>query len=135
MTSVSTHRQPRGSEITIAIIGALGVLAAALLSNWNQIFHPERHVQAEATYSPTDNFETELRHYFDLSGARVGLETMQKQLLTNLKTDAISKAPEEADDIATTMATFEREAIKLDDVIRELLPVYQNTSRSKSFRS
>jgi hypothetical protein len=50
---------------------------------------------------------------------------MQRQLLTNLKTDAISKAPEDADDIAKAMAVLEREAIRLDDVIRELLPVYQ----------
>jgi uncharacterized protein DUF2059 len=126
MTSISTHRQPRGSEITIASIGLLGVLVTGFLSNWDKIFHAQNRVEATFSgYRPTDNFETELRHYFDVSGARLALESMQRQLLTSLKTEAISKAPEEADDIAKTMAVFEREAIRLDDVIRELLPVYQ----------
>jgi hypothetical protein len=126
MTSIpSPHRQHRG-EIAIALLGLLGVLVTGFLSNWDKVFHSRNLVQATYSgYRPTDNFETELRYFFDVSGTRHIYGAMQHQLLASLKTDAISKAPEEAEEINNLLGVIEKEAINLDDVIREMLPVYQ----------
>jgi hypothetical protein len=126
MSSVPLKEQLKRPEITVAVIGLLGILATAFLSNWDKLF-PVKDVVA-ATYSgyrPTGDFGTELRYFFDVSGTRQAIQSMQRQLLTNLKTDAISKAPEHADEINKVVAAVEREGISTDDVIRDMLPVYQ----------
>lgn len=82
----------------------------------------------QATYSgyrPTGNFETEFRYYFDVSGTRQWHESMQRQLLIDAKNTALTQNPAHAQEIEKTFQLIEREAIKLDDVIREILPIYQ----------
>jgi len=113
-------------EIVIAIIGLIGVLVTALLSNWDKLFPKKNIVKAEYSgYRPTGRFETELRYYFEVSGTRATMESMQQQLIQNEKINLLSTNPEDAETINKTFDAVTKEAIRFEDVIRELLPVYQ----------
>lgn len=127
MPTPSTVQPPsKRGEVIVAVIGLIGVLATGVLSNWDKLFHPQTVVEAKATgYAPTGDFATELRYYFDVSGTRQMMETMQRQLLLNTKADLLSKYPGEAQQIASVFNAAEREAPSVDDVIREMMPVYQ----------
>lgn len=113
-------------EIVVAVIGLIGVVLTGALSNWDKLFPKQNVLQATYSgYRPTGNFETEFRYYFDVSGTRQGLESMQKQLLLNAKNAALAQNPSEAKEIERFFKVVEQEAIKLDEVIREVLPIYQ----------
>jgi hypothetical protein len=115
--------QASESTIVVAIIGLVGVLATALFSNWDKLFG--NVVQARATRTPTDNFETELRYYFEVSGTRAATESMQQQMIQNQKLDLLSMYPQDAEMINREFDAIAREAIRFEDVIKALLPVYQ----------
>jgi hypothetical protein len=114
----------RRTEITIAIIGLLGILATAVFSNWDKIF--SKVIQESYTgYRPTDNFETELRYYFDVSGVRATAEIMQQQLISEYKMVLITESPESAEKIDAIMSTVLEESPTLDEVIKKYMPVYR----------
>ena len=127
MTTAATNQKPsKRGEVIIAIIGMIGVALTGVFSNWDKIFPKQNVVQATYSgYRPTGNFETEFRYYFDVSGTRQGLESMQRQLLINAKNAALTQNPAHAQEIEKTFQIIESEAIKLDDVIRQVLPIYQ----------
>lgn len=127
MTGSRTEPQrSRRGEIVIAVIGLAGVLVTGFLSNWDKVFPKENVVQATyAGYRPTGNFETELRYYFEVSGSRAMMESMQQQLIQNVKVDLLSKNPEDAEEINKILGAVVKEAVKFEDGIMELLPVYQ----------
>jgi hypothetical protein len=113
-------------EVVVAIIGLVGVLTTGILSNLDKLFPKQNVVQATYSgYRPTGNFETELRYYFDVSGTRKALEATQQHMLSNLRTQAITANPSDAAEITKIWSIIDKEAIKLDDVIREILPSYQ----------
>jgi len=119
-------KQSRRGEIIIAIIGLVGVFVTATFSNWEKLFPKQDIVQATYSgYRPTGNFETEVRYYFDVFGTRQTIESMQRQLLINARVDLLSKDPNNAEEITKMFYAIEKEAITVDDVIREVLPVYQ----------
>lgn len=69
--------QPRSRkyEIIIAIIGLVEVITAGLISNWDKIFAGGQISQRpDSGYRPTNNFETDLRYYFEVSGTRAAIE-------------------------------------------------------------
>lgn len=112
--------------IVTAILGLVGVLATALFSNWDKLFPKKNIVQAQYTgYRPTGNFETELRYFFDVSGARAMMESTQERLIQNQMLNLLSTHPEDAERINKEVDAVRREAMRFDDVIRALLPVYQ----------
>ncbi len=127
MTDAPREQKPsKRGEIVIAIFGLVGVLVTGTLSNWDKLFPKQNLVQATYSgYRPTGNFETELRYYFDVSGTRQTIESMQRQLLLAAKADLLLKNPNNAAAITNMLDAVEKEAIKLDDVIREILPIYQ----------
>ncbi len=54
-------------------------------------------IQAKVSgYRPTENFETELRYYFEVSGTRSAMVNMQTQLLASLKANALAQYPKDA---------------------------------------
>jgi hypothetical protein len=115
------------NEITIAVIGLLGVLATATFSNWDKLFPRKGEIRASYSgYRATGDFETELRHYFDVSGTRKTVESMQKQLANNFRLTLKSKYPKDAEKIDAAMNVALEEAISIDEIIRKLLPVYRN---------
>jgi hypothetical protein len=120
------HKSSKRNEVIIATIGLFGVLITGTLSNWDKLFPKENLMQATYSgYRPTGNLETEFRYYIEVSGLRQGLELMQKQLLSNAEAQAITENPSDAEEIRKVFSIIGKEAIKLDDVIREMLPVYE----------
>ncbi|MGH9238813.1 MAG: DUF2059 domain-containing protein [Vicinamibacterales bacterium] len=112
------------SEVAIATLGLLGVIITGTLSNWDKLFG----TVVEAKYSgyrPTGTFETELRYYFEVAGVRQASESMQAQLLGSIKADLLAKNPDDADEIASIVEAAAKEAPQLDDILRDLVPVYQ----------
>ena len=81
--SEEARRQPwlRKTEIVIAVIGLIGVIATGVLSNWEKIFAKGEVLTATYEgYSPTGNFETEFRYFFEVSGNRAMSEQLQEQI-------------------------------------------------------
>lgn len=121
-------KQPKSkkNEVMIAIIGLIGIVVTGVFSNWDRMFPDEDVMQVRFSgYRATGNFETELRYYFEVSGARATIENMQQQLVNSFKMTLTSQYPEEAEKIDVIMNTALKESIKLDDVIKVLLPVYR----------
>ena len=112
-------------DILIAIIGLVGGVVTAVVSNWDKLFGKGETIQAKTTYRPTGKFETELRYFFDVSGLREASDFQTQQLLQIEKTNELMKNPEDAKEIIKRFDVITKEAIKFDDVIRALLPVYQ----------
>ena len=115
------------NEVTIALIGLTGVLVTAFISNWDKLFPKKNEVKAIFSgYNQTNDFETELRYYFLASGTRKLIESMVKQLLLNQKAALIQQYPEDSKKITKVIEVSLEEAITVDDVIKNLLPVYKN---------
>lgn len=69
------------NEKTIAVIGLVGVLITAAFSNWDKIFPPEGVVTTTYSgYTPSNNRESELRIYYEISGHRDTLLGQQQQI-------------------------------------------------------
>jgi len=126
MTASRTEQQHSKREIVIAIIGLIGVLVTGFLSNWDKVFPNHNIVQATYSgYRPTGDFETELRYFFEVSGLRATLETMQQQLLQAQKADLLSQRPKDAEDINTLFDAVGKESPRPEDIIRDFIPIYQ----------
>lgn len=124
---MSTKKKTKGNEVLIAVIGLIGVLVTAGLSNWDKIFPDSNVIEAKYSgYRPTDNYETELRHFINVSGTRLALDNMQKQLVHNFKMQLSAQYPEDSEEIKKVMDIALEEAITLDEMILKMIPVYKN---------
>jgi hypothetical protein len=115
------------NEVLVAIIGVIGVIVTAVLSNWSKIF-PDRDKKITVKvsgYSSTGVFETELRYFFEVSGTRASIENMTFQLSQQFMIQLIQQYPDEAEEIKEKFQIIAKEAITVDDLIRKLLPVYK----------
>lgn len=116
----------RRNEVLIAFIGLLGVLTTAVLSNLDKIFPPENKlVSTYEGYRATGNFETELRYFFEVSGARKTVENMQEQILAHQRSQLLVQYPDESEEINAVFEAAREEAIRLDEIIPVILPVYR----------
>ena len=97
----------------------------AVVSNWDKLFGKGETIQAKTTYRPTGKFETELRYFLDVSGSRETSDSQTQQLIQIEKMNELVKNPENAEEINKRFDVITKEAIRFDDVIRALLPVYQ----------
>jgi hypothetical protein len=122
---MSQMLQQHGGEIIVAIIGLIGVLVTALLSNWDTLFGNVVRASYSPEYTPTKNFETELRIFFEVSGVRATLESAQKNILQNQRIELLTKYSEKAEIINKEYDAIADEAITLDEAIKALLPVYR----------
>lgn len=117
--------KPRKNEITIAIIGLIGVLITGFLSNWDKIYPDPDVMEVKTDYRATGNFETELRIYFEISGVRATMENMQQQLAYSYIIELTAQYPENVEIIDAVINAALEEAITFDEVIKKLLPVYR----------
>lgn len=116
----------RSNQVLIAALGLVGVLATGVFSNWDKLFAKNPTVQAAYTgYKPTGDFETELRYFLDVSGSRATMDAFQKSLIENQKQQLLIAYPNDAATITKIFDIASQEMIKFDDIIAELLPVYQ----------
>ncbi|WP_421858767.1 DUF2059 domain-containing protein [Oricola sp.] len=114
------------NEILIAIIGVFGVLFTAILSNWDKIFPRKDVVKATfRDYRPTNDFETELRYYLDVSATRKSFEILTQKMTAAQKEAALKAHPGEANEIAAISEIILEESIKFDDLIEAVLPIYR----------
>jgi len=123
--SRTSHRQPKRSEIIIAIIGLVGILATGFLSNWDKIFPKDNILRATYSYRPTGNFETEFRYYLEISGARAMIESMQQQFVQKAKENLLSQNPSDTERINRLFDVATKESPRFEDILRDLLPIYQ----------
>lgn len=124
--AAAKQKQSKRGEVIIAIIGLVGVLITGTLSNWDKLFPKGNLVQATYSgYRPTGHFETEFRYYFEVSGSRQMYESVQRQSFLVAKAGLISKYPNRSEEITKRLNVMEKEAVKIDDVIQVMLPVYQ----------
>jgi hypothetical protein len=114
------------SEIIIATIGLIGVLITGVLSNWDKINGNKIVIEEYTGYNMTNNFETEMRYYFEVSGTRKNIETMQNQILNNLKIEMHEDSPEDAKETKAVIK-LQKELLKelLDKTIRVMIPIYE----------
>ena len=115
------------NEITIAVIGLLGVLATTALSNWDKMFPNPNEIRANYSgYRATGVFETELRYFFEVAGLRSWIENTRQQLVIAMRNNLIKEYPEKAKEINLVLDASLEEAPTIHDIIRKLLPVYRN---------
>ena len=67
---------PSRNEITIAVIGLLGVIFTAVASNWDKISSTTRSATNSAIVS--DDINVQLRYYVETSGIRSGMEALER---------------------------------------------------------
>ena len=68
--------RPSRNEITIAVIGLLGVVFTGLASNWDKISSASRTATNSAIVS--DDINVQVRYYVETSGLRTGMEALEK---------------------------------------------------------
>jgi hypothetical protein len=113
----------RRNAIIIAILGLVGIIATAVVSNWDKMF-------------PTKgNFETELRHFLKASGTRP-FNTTREQLLTQYENVLIAQHPNDWRQIHAALAVAMKQTgdAKFDDWIKLALPIYHKYYTVKELR-
>lgn len=113
------------TQLAVAIVGVVSGIGTAVIGNWDKLFRKDKVLTTTFSRPPTNNFETELRYFIDVSGTRQGLESTQRQLLLQQRSNALSENPGNSEKINALFRAIEEEAIQLDDVVRALMPVYQ----------
>lgn len=114
-------------EISIALIGLVGILVTAFFSNWDKLFPPENVLETTFIgYRLTDDFETELRYYIEVSGTRKTIESMQEQVLNQEKMQLLQQYPADSEKTERLFQIIKEEAITVDEVVKEMIPIYKN---------
>lgn len=116
------------NEIIIAMIGFLGILATATLSNWDKVFSNKngKVLVPYSGYRATGIFETELRYFFEVSGTRKNLSEMQKQVMNNFRINLKSKNSEDPEKIDKYVDGCIEDAVSFEEILNKIVPVYQN---------
>ena len=115
------------NEVIIAAIGAIGVIATAVFSNWDKMFPKPNVIKTTFSgYQATGDFETELRYFFEVSGTRKALEAQTEQVLQNYRIQLLRENPEGGREINEIIDAIEEEAITVDEAIKKMLPAYKD---------
>jgi hypothetical protein len=113
----------RRNEITIALLGLVGIIAVAVVSNWDKMFPKTGVIQAVySRYKPTGNFETELRYYLEVSGAPK-LSAAHEELMTQYENILIAQHPGDWNQIHNALAKAEEQTGRDWDQLA--LPIYE----------
>lgn len=114
------------NKITIALISLVGVIVAALLTNWDKIFPPKDTMQFTYTgYRPTGKFDTEFRYFIDISGTRDAVTMTQSNIVNLLRNNLLSQYPNRDKEINSMADTVLKESLTIDEVLQKFLPVYK----------
>lgn len=113
-----------GNEIIVAVIGLVGGVVVAVLSNWDKLFH--NMVTAKVSdYTPSGDFETEVRHFVELSGVRAQTVQMVEQVLASQENALLAQYPDEGEDVRTAFRIAREQSAKWDDFISVLIPIWR----------
>lgn len=114
------------SEIIIAIIGLIGVITTGVLSNWDKLSGNKIITEEYTGYNMTNDFETEMRYYFEVSGTRKTIESFQEEMYNNLKMKMLEDAPEDAEKTKAIIKLNKELSEEIfDKTIRKVIPIYQ----------
>jgi hypothetical protein len=117
-------RAPKSSEIAIAIIGLIGTLGSAIISNFDTL--TGQAVKSKTSYHSTSDFQTEYIHLINVSGAKKQFEAIFPQMLNNIAAQEKSQNPEASQQIDQRNYVLQNKAINnIDDFLIKLLPVYE----------
>lgn len=80
-------RSYRG-EIIVGLIGLVGVVVTATLSNWDKISPPDGTVSAAYRgYRPTGDIGVEIRYFMEVSGLRDSVARIQRNALVEARSE------------------------------------------------
>ena len=114
-----SQRHFRRSEFWLTVFGVVGMIAVAVFSNWSDIF-PGRD-----GYRPTDDFETELRTFYNLSRRGRALEKILSKTIDTYKEKIGQNNPEMRDKIEESIESV-KSILNADQIFSILLPIYRN---------
>lgn len=66
------------NEIIIALIGLIGVIFTAVVSNYEKIFDDKPENESSFPYEKVDDLDMQLRYFIEVSGFRNSMEEMKK---------------------------------------------------------
>ena len=69
---------PHRNEIIIALIGLIGVIFTAVVSNYEKIFDEKSENESSFPYEKIDDLDMQLRYFIEVSGFRNSMEEMRK---------------------------------------------------------
>lgn len=125
--------------VILAVISALSGIGVAIFSNFDKIFPPENQIIVEYQgYNPTDDFETELRYYFEIIKVKNVIKRLQKSVIEETKnnlriqlTKSLSNEfsnPEEV--ISEILSSFSKimrqDPENYDELINKFLPIFKD---------
>jgi hypothetical protein len=111
-------------EYVVALIGMLGGVAGAVITNWDRL--SSKVVSAEYSgYQPTGNFETEMRYFLEVSGARAQAENSNKEMLAAMKSQFIQNNDIPQEDVDKFISVLSKSMYDFDESVRDMLPIWQ----------
>lgn len=110
------------TRTTAALIGAAGLVLGAIVSNVGDIY---RQFFPPNNYRPTGVFETELRYYYEVSGARATIEDLQDQLIDSQVTLLLTQLPENRDVIERIANATREETPEFSEIIDVMAPIFE----------
>lgn len=120
--------RPKSHEITVAVIGLIGVLATAIISNFSKWFGPPQLAvayQYKHGYKSSRDFDAAVRYLMDVSGTRRTLEAYLSTSLTQISEQGITEHPDQAQNINDVVKAARAESSGfIDLVIDRMLPIY-----------
>jgi hypothetical protein len=116
----------RKNEPLMLILGLMALVVYTLNTDSGRLSIDAATIQTIPTsYRETDDYETELRHFLGACGVWATIEQMQEEIYGNYRMNLIREHPEEAGSADEIMRAARGEAITLDEITKEYMPVYQ----------
>lgn len=126
---MSAEHVPVMSTAGLIITGSFGLLTAVVtgvLANWNKIFRRDRIVQAKVVgYSPTGNFETEMRYFIEVSGMRATISDVTDRFLEAQEQRVRDAFPEDSQEIEKNFEIIRECSPSLEDFLAVLIPIWK----------
>jgi len=117
-------------EILIAIIGLIGIIAAAFISSWDKIFpDPYEITTSYSNYKATQDIEIELRIFFKKSGIENNireLESIKMKLLNESLEQNLKRKYANKKEVALTNKVIIDGQISTDEIINSMITIYKD---------
>ena len=117
------------NQITIALIGLIGVLLTAVISNVDKlsiVFSGKSTlVTGYSGYKPSGDFATEFKYLFNITGLETTLDSMEQQWISSSRMQDLTQHPEDKDQINAIYDAVSKEMPTVGEIEERFLPIYQ----------